>query len=164
MQKPGRRSLLSVVQREIQKKRFTSFVSQNQRSGTLKPDMNTKRFIKRYRELNCIVCRRGAIGFLCVKWTMEIARTVVRCIPAPFFFFSFFLSLLDSCSAVDYFYRHLLGIDRLWKKCIFFIIIFWSATSFSYKFQTWLLKDCLEPMDGEKLCKVTFLTSIDFVF
>lgn len=94
MQKPGRRSLLSVVQREIQKKRFTSFVSQNQRSGTLKPDMNTKRFIKRYRELNCIVCRRGAIGFLCVKWTMEIARTVVRCIPAPFFFFSFFLSLL----------------------------------------------------------------------
>lgn len=94
MQKPGRRSLLSVVQREIQKKRFKSFVSQNQRSGTLKPDMNTKRFIKRYRELNCIVCRRGAIGFLCVKWTMEIARTVVRCIPAPFFFFSFFLSLL----------------------------------------------------------------------
>lgn len=94
MQKPGRRSLLSVVQREIQKKRFTSFVSQNQRSGTLKPDMNTKRFIKRYRELNCIVCRRGAIGFLCVKWTMEIAGTVVRCIAAPFFFFSFFLSLL----------------------------------------------------------------------
>ena len=94
MQKPGRRSLLSVVQREIQKKRFKSFVSQNQRSGTLKSDMNTKRFIKRYRELNCIVCRRGAIGFLCVKWTMEIARTVVRCIPAPFFFFSFFLSLL----------------------------------------------------------------------
>ena len=94
MQKPGRRSLLSVVQREIQKKRFTSSVSQNQRSGTLKPDMNTKRFIKRYHELNCIVCRRGAIGFLCVKWTMEIARTVVRCIPAPFFFFSLFLSLL----------------------------------------------------------------------
>ena len=50
MQKPGRRSLLSVVQREIQKKRFKSFVSQNQRSGTLKSDMNTKRFIKRYRE------------------------------------------------------------------------------------------------------------------
>ena len=60
---------------------------------------------------------------------------------------------IDSCSAVDFFYRHLLGIDRLWKKCIFIIIIFWSATSFSYKFQTWLLKDCLEPMDGEKLCR-----------
>ena len=51
MQKPGRRSLLSIVQSEIQKKRFKSFVSQNQRSGTLKPDMNTERFIKRYREL-----------------------------------------------------------------------------------------------------------------
>ena len=94
MQKPGRRSLLSIVQSEIQKKRFKSFVSQNQRSGTLKPDMNTKRFIKRYRELNCIVCRHGAIGFLCVKWTMEITRTVVRCIPTPFFSFSFFNSLL----------------------------------------------------------------------
>ena len=59
---------------------------------------------------------------------------------------------IGSCSAVNFFYRHLLGIDRLWKKCIFFII-FWSATSFSYKFQTWLLKDCLERMDGEKLCR-----------
>ena len=36
---------------------------------------------------------------------------------------------------------------------IIIIIIFWSATSFSYKFQTWLLKDCLEPMYGEKLCR-----------
>ena len=88
MQKPGRRSLLSIVQSEIQKKRFKSFVSQNQRSGTLKPDMNTMRFIKRYRELICIVCRHGAIGFLCVKWMMEITRTVVWCIPAPFFSFS----------------------------------------------------------------------------
>ena len=94
MQKPGRRSLLSIVQSEIQKKRFKSFVSQNQRSGTLKPDMNTKRFIKRYRELICIVCRRGTIGFLCGKWTMEITRTVVRCIPTPFFSFSFLNSLL----------------------------------------------------------------------
>ena len=100
MQKPffalllALRSLLSVVQSLIQKKRFKSFVSQNQRSKTLKLDMNTVRFIKCYRELICIVCRRGAIGFLCVKWTLEIMRTAVWCIPAPFFSFSFFNSLL----------------------------------------------------------------------
>ena len=41
---------------------------------------------------------------------------------------------IDSCSAVDFFYRHLLGIDRLWKKCIFLLLF----TPFSYKFQTWL--------------------------
>ena len=34
---------------------------------------------------------------------------------------------------------------------MYVFIIFWSATSFSYKFQTWLIKDCLEPMD-EKSC------------
>ena len=32
---------------------------------------------------------------------------------------------VGSCSAVDSFYRHLLGIDRLWNKCKFFF--FWEV-------------------------------------
>ena len=49
--------------------------------------------------LNVIVnlyvsCATVAQSAFCVKWTMEITRTVVWCIPAPFFSFSFFFSLL----------------------------------------------------------------------
>ena len=55
---------------------------------------------------------------------------------------------IGSCSAVDFFYRYWQAVKK-----VYFCFIIWSATSFSYKFQTWLLKDCLEPMDGEKLCR-----------